>query len=164
MSVTIADVNDNSPYVNRTDYYVSENMPVGHLFHVAVADEDAGANGTVVMTLVNPSLAEQTPFNVLTNGSIAVRSKLDREKQALYTHPVLLTDRGSPPRTSSATLIIHVIDNNDHAPTFLFPTPDNSSVHVPAEVPVGSEVCRVRGDLGYSSSSPSLYHFLSFIF
>ena len=146
MSVTIADVNDNPPYVNRTDYYVSENFPVGHLFHVNVVDEDAGANGTVVVTLLTPNPAEeQSPFSVLGNGSIVVTSMLDREKQALYTLPVLLTDGGSPPLTATATLTVHVVDKNDHAPTFLFPTPDNSSVHVGAGVPVGSQVCRVRG-------------------
>ena len=146
VSVTIADVNDNPPYVNRTDYYVSENVPVGHLFHVNVADEDAGANGTVVVTLLTSSPAEeQSPFSVLGNGSVVVTSMLDREKQALYTLPVLLTDGGSPPLTATATLTVHVVDSNDHAPTFLFPTPDNSSVHVGAGVPVGSQVCRVRG-------------------
>ena len=145
VSVTIADVNDNPPYVDGTAYYVSEEVPVGYVFDVSVGDPDEGENGTVVVTLQQGwGVEEGFPFTVLTNGSIRVSSRLDRETRSMYSVRVTLRDRGSPPLTSSATLTVHVVDNNDHRPAFHFPTDSNKTVTVGADLPVGSKVCQVR--------------------
>ncbi|XP_070197374.1 protocadherin gamma-B5-like [Littorina saxatilis] len=143
VSVTVSDVNDNAPYVNRTDYYVSEGNPLGHVMDIQVADEDAGMNGTVFVSPLDRSVSALTPFEVFPNGSVSIRTMLDREQKAVYTLAVILKDGGVPPLSSTATLTLHVVDNNDHSPTFTFPTPDNSSVHVVAEIPVGTTLCQV---------------------
>ncbi|KAL8613463.1 hypothetical protein ACOMHN_007506 [Nucella lapillus] len=144
VSVTIADVNDNPPYVTRMDYYVSENLLVGQVVNVSVADQDEGENGTVVVRVGEGVDESSLPFSVLTNGSLKVVKALDRERQPTYLLPMTLTDRGSPPLSSTTTLTVQLVDSNDHTPLFVFPTPGNSSVNVMAEVPVGSFVCQVR--------------------
>ena len=47
-----------------------------------------------------------------------VDSELDRETTWTYNLTVVAQDRGVPPSTSTAFLIIHVNDINDHPPVF----------------------------------------------
>lgn len=49
---------------------------------------------------------------------VRVNGILDREEIGKYNLTVVATDRGSPPRTATAHLIIHVNDVNDHEPVF----------------------------------------------
>ena len=147
--VTVDDVNDNPPRVDMTDYYVNESARAGHVIPVRVTDEDKGENGTVTVTMMmadeTNKTSNSTPFDVLTNGSLVVLSPLDRESRDLYTVVVVLTDHGPTPLSSITTLIVHVQDDNDHTPQFLFPSPANSSVSVASGAPAGWPVCQVRG-------------------
>ena len=64
---------------------------------------------------------DQGHFRLVSRGGInivRVDSELDRETTRLYNLTVVAQDMGSPPRTSTAFLIIHVNDINDHAPVF----------------------------------------------
>ncbi|XP_076446357.1 protocadherin-9-like [Babylonia areolata] len=146
VSVRIADVNDNAPYVNRSDYYISENLPVGSDLNVLLGDQDQGENGTVVVTLAQGADLDTLPFDVLTNGSLRLRSALDREVRSTYVIPLVLTDLGTPPLSSTATLTIQVVDSNDHTPLFLFPTAGNDTVTVLVDSPVGSPVCQIKAE------------------
>ena len=53
---------------------------------------------------------------------VRVASELDRETVRLYNLTVVAEDQGAPPRTSTAFLIIHVNDINDHSPVFSLDT------------------------------------------
>lgn len=49
---------------------------------------------------------------------VRVSGVLDREEISVYNLTVAATDKGSPPRTATAFLVIHVNDVNDHEPVF----------------------------------------------
>ena len=50
------------------------------------------------------------------SGMLTVFAPLDREQQESVSLVVLAADRGTPPRTSTATIDIHLRDVNDNAP------------------------------------------------
>ena len=91
---------------------------------VRAVDYDLGENGTVYYTLGNNRPADpETGDSLFVIDSITglVRSfttKLDREKVDQYHLPVVATDRGKVPLSSTATLTIQILDKNDEKPRF----------------------------------------------
>ena len=49
---------------------------------------------------------------------LIVNGNLDRERISMYTLQIVAIDGGSPPRTGSLTLRVHVQDLNDSPPVF----------------------------------------------
>lgn len=69
------------------------------------------------------------------SGVVTTRSQLDRETAAQYTLIVVASDLASPAserHSSTASLIIHVLDDNDNYPQF---TERTYSVPVPEDAP-----------------------------
>ena len=99
---------------------VEENAGPGNLVAaITVTDADQGANGETRVSVVSGN--DQGHFRLVSRGGInivRVDSELDRETTRLYNLTVVAQDMGSPSRTSTAFLIIHVNDINDHAPVF----------------------------------------------
>lgn len=52
-------------------------------------------------------------------GELSIRKSLDREQQSSYQLQVLVQDGGTPPRSTTGTIYVTVLDENDNAPTFL---------------------------------------------
>lgn len=52
-------------------------------------------------------------------GELSIRKSLDREQQSSYQLQVLVQDGGTPPRSTTGTIYITVLDENDNAPAFL---------------------------------------------
>lgn len=69
------------------------------------------------------------------SGVITTRSALDREKVEVYTLVVMATDQGLPsaggPRSSTSTVVVRVLDDNDNYPQF---TERTYTVQVPEDV------------------------------
>jgi cadherin EGF LAG seven-pass G-type receptor 1 len=69
------------------------------------------------------------------SGVITTRSGLDRERLEVYTLVVMATDQGLPSaggqRSSTATVMVQVIDDNDNYPQF---TERTYTVQVPEDV------------------------------
>ena len=58
-------------------------------------------------------------FGIFPDGMLYVKSPLDRELKDYYALTVVARDGGTPvARTSSVSVTIHVIDENDNAPKF----------------------------------------------
>ena len=58
-------------------------------------------------------------FGIFPDGMLYVKSPLDRELKDYYALTVVARDGGTPvARTSSVSVPIHVIDENDNAPKF----------------------------------------------
>ncbi|KAL3209768.1 hypothetical protein MRX96_037717 [Rhipicephalus microplus] len=127
VTVSLVDANDHEPVIRfrvftAPDSYatVDENAQNGSVVAaVSVIDHDEGPNGdTVVEIRAGNELGhfrlEPTPsFDI-----VRVNGILDREKVSRYNLTVVATDRGSPPRSSTAFLLILVNDVNDHEPVF----------------------------------------------
>ncbi|KAK3086114.1 hypothetical protein FSP39_013724 [Pinctada imbricata] len=121
------DINDNRPQFAKTLHgYIFENTGVGkNVMTIRATDADLGENGTV-----HYSLGNNRPADARTGASLFIidsdtgliksnTATLDREKLDHYYLPVIATDKGVNPLSSSATLTITVLDVNDERPKFL---------------------------------------------
>ncbi|KAI7801010.1 putative protocadherin-16 [Triplophysa rosa] len=116
--VSVMDENDNSPRFTQERAFlaVHENLPAGTGFgRVSASDRDAGLNGRLSYRLLH--LDRHFQINSHT-GEISTRFSLDRELQSSYQLIVVAQDGGTPPRSSTCTAFITVLDENDNAPSF----------------------------------------------
>ncbi|KAF2894632.1 hypothetical protein ILUMI_11530 [Ignelater luminosus] len=127
VTVNLVDANDHDPVI-RFRYFpptaefatVDENAGNGSVVAaVSVVDIDEGLNGETMARIIsgnelNHFRLDYTPsFDI-----VRVNGVLDREEISKYNLTVVATDKGSPSRTATAFLIIHVNDVNDHEPVF----------------------------------------------
>ena len=128
VTVNLVDANDHDPIIKfryfhsaKVDYAtVDENAVNGSVVAaVSVMDPDEGLNGETRVEiragneLNHFSLEYSETFHI-----VRVNGILDREHINKYNLTIVATDKGSPPRTATAFLIIHVNDVNDHEPVF----------------------------------------------
>ncbi|OON14016.1 cadherin domain protein, partial [Opisthorchis viverrini] len=72
----------------------------------------------------------QRQFHLDTSsGRFSLKSKLDREKQSRYAFKVYATDRGIPKLSCVSAVIVRVLDINDNAPKFVYPTQKNHTIY-----------------------------------
>ena len=126
--IIIADENDNNPTFLSSNYTTTmrEEVPSGtRVLVVSAVDVDAGSNSKVSYVV-----DEQTPIRDglgvdSTSGLVTVTSVLDREITDRQTATILAVDEGSPARTATVRVIVHLSDENDNSPLFTqaeFPT------------------------------------------
>lgn len=124
--VTVLDINDNGPEF-EVPYkpVVWENMPAPQAvqmnqtsFLLHAADRDTSTNGSPFFIRLLMLTSDATNFNLtdFRNGSAAITAlrTFDRERQKEYLLPILMTDSGSPPMSSTSTLTVIIGDKNDH--------------------------------------------------
>ncbi|GFS07412.1 protocadherin-11 X-linked [Elysia marginata] len=127
--ITIEDLNDEVPTFqkHRYEFYVKENEKANTVVNVnplVATDRDSGENGRISYRL----LPTVSPFRIRPDGVIVSRESLNREQRPQYTLTVEAVDAGSPQQTGSATVVIRVVDQNDHAPRIIYPKNGNSTV------------------------------------
>lgn len=133
VEVTVIDKNDNDPVFSSLEFpfNVMENKPPDFLVgKVTALDADSGLNAEITYSMV-PVSKEVLPFTVLPNGSIYTTIYLDREMTAKYTFSVMASDKGTPSRSSTAVVIVNVLDENDNPPIFIFPGKETTEITVP---------------------------------
>jgi len=126
VTVNLIQVNANNhdPIINFTYFLrpakfatVDENAVNGSVVAaVTIVDLDEGLNGDTVVVIKAGN--ELNHFRLDSTPAVRVNGVLDREEISKYNLTIVATDRGSPPRSSSASLIIYVNDVNDHEPVF----------------------------------------------
>ena len=135
VNITILDINDNSPSFLEQVYTQSvlEDVSSGmEIFRVSASDIDVGSNAQYVFSIRDSSV----PFAIDSdNGRIEPTATLDREQVPSYTFPIVVTDLGVPPLSSSALVEIFILDVNDNAPVV---TPDMVRVNVSENSPNGT--------------------------
>lgn len=108
-----------------------------HVLTVSATDADADA-------VVTYSIPSGLPFAIDQNGELTLKSlnpgqlPLDYETQTKYEFYITATDNGD--RSSTAAVIVNVLDVNDNTPTFVVPS---QSVDVPEDEEVNSIVATV---------------------
>ncbi|XP_059221423.1 cadherin-related tumor suppressor-like [Stomoxys calcitrans] len=123
LKVTILDENDEAPQFTqqRINVSLSEATPAHTLIAMLTAnDHDQGTNGSVTYTLASVTerrYPEQFQLDTLT-GQLTTRKTLDRELQQNYEILVIARDQGTPQKSSTATVNLHIEDVNDNAPEF----------------------------------------------
>ncbi|KAG8198293.1 hypothetical protein JTE90_021547 [Oedothorax gibbosus] len=116
----VLDANDNDPkfYSSLIQDSVSEGVPIGHsVLRVQAYDADDGPNAEIIYSILPTE--QPIPFAVdRMSGWILTTHELDREISSFYDFEVMAKDRGSPSRSSTASVIIRVQDINDNDPIF----------------------------------------------
>ncbi|KAG9264637.1 protocadherin-16-like [Astyanax mexicanus] len=120
--ITVLDENDNAPSFTQTQsgteifMQVMEGQPSGVLVGTLTAkDPDEGENGTVFYSMSGPR-AERFSLHPIT-GELHSSSQLTHAERPEYSFSVLVTDRGSPPRSSTTTLRIQVVSSTKASST-----------------------------------------------
>ncbi|XP_060035610.1 protocadherin alpha-C1 [Erinaceus europaeus] len=169
LTVSIADVNDNTPgfFQPQQDLFVAENNgPGASLGQVFAQDLDLGKNGLVFYELLNVTSEGQAASSLVevnsASGAITAKTSFDFEQLRGVCFQVEARDGGIPPRSAAVTVNLFVIDRNDNAPAILFPLPRNGSVPVevvPRSARAGHLVTKVVAEDADSGSSAWLsYH------
>ena len=123
VTVTIMDINDNSPEFESDPYIVSiaENADIGsQVIEVIAHDADTGANSDIRYSFAaQDSWLSSVFFLETETGMITTLVFLDREAVDEYQFKVVAKDRGSPKQLSAVTTVkVTVTDHNDEPPVF----------------------------------------------
>ncbi|KAK5602867.1 hypothetical protein CRENBAI_021520 [Crenichthys baileyi] len=119
ISLSVQDVNDNSPHFNEKiiSLEIRESADRGARFVVEEAhDADVGQN-----SVQQYSLEKNEHFILATNGNtveLVLDKELDREKQKEINLLLTALDGGSPRRSGTVVIHVTVLDANDNAPVF----------------------------------------------
>uniref|UniRef100_A0A2K5HD68 Cadherin domain-containing protein n=1 Tax=Colobus angolensis palliatus TaxID=336983 RepID=A0A2K5HD68_COLAP len=173
--IEVLDVNDNAPEFEQPFYRVqiSEDSPIGFLVvKVSATDVDTGVNGETSYSLFQASdeIGKTFKINPLT-GEIELKKQLDFEKLQSYEVNIEARDAGT--LSGKCTILIQVMDVNDHAPevtmsAFTSPIPENAPETVVALFSVsdldsgenGKISCSIQEDLPFLLKSAENFYTL----
>ncbi|KAJ8298120.1 hypothetical protein KUTeg_024651 [Tegillarca granosa] len=120
--IHLQDVNDNSPFFVPRDLigYVKENQPIGTTVMKLsdfTFDLDLPPNrGPYTYTTLPGN--HNSFFSIIgSEGIVKTQVSIDREVKPEFTVPVIVTDNGNPPLSSSLSFRVIVQDINDSPPT-----------------------------------------------
>ncbi|XP_014350997.1 protocadherin alpha-7-like [Latimeria chalumnae] len=122
--VEIIDTNDNNPEVTVTSLsspVKEDTLPGSVIALINVADRDSGMNGQVHCH-ISGAPPFQLKLNFLNYYALLLNKPLDREIISEYNITITATDSGTPPLSTSKTVLVQVSDVNDNAPRFLAPS------------------------------------------
>nr|XP_005280913.1 protocadherin alpha-C2 isoform X1 [Chrysemys picta bellii] len=134
IQVDISDVNDNPPRFEEPVYsvYIPENNALGvSLCTVKAIDPDDNENAYVSYSLLKGEIQGLPVTSYVSiksdNGNIYAANSFDYEKLREFQVVVQAQDAGTPALSSTVTVHVYVVDQNDHAPRILYPTSTNAS-------------------------------------
>lgn len=117
--VIIADHNDHPPIFQSATFVGSalESVATGaFIMRVSASDRDTELNSEIEYRIDG---AVSETFNIgARSGNISAKVELDHELQSRYTFLVTAVDKGTPPLSATATVIVDVIDVDDNIPLF----------------------------------------------
>ncbi|XP_076832194.1 protocadherin Fat 4 isoform X2 [Brachyhypopomus gauderio] len=138
--LNVSDVNDNPPVFTQEEYRceLSENIPASWVCDVLATDADSQPYGQVQYIILSGNIDGAFIIDQ-TRGTLTTTMSLDREDIPEYRLTIKATDTDDSSFTSTAVVIVFVLDTNDHAPRFsqIFFT------KVPEDAPVGFSVLQI---------------------
>ncbi|XP_030002133.1 protocadherin alpha-7-like isoform X3 [Sphaeramia orbicularis] len=164
ITVTVSDINDNSPEFSTNPYtfYITENNVAGaSLFSLSAYDCDEGDNALISYKIVRNGDEQKRVTSFLNvnseNGGISALKSFDFETLKTFQFQVVATDSGTPSLSNNVTVNVFILDQNDNAPVILYPLSSNGSAEgveeIPRNVNAGHLVTKVRAydaDIGYN--------------
>lgn len=164
--IEVLDQNDQVPTFTRSVYYanISEYSSSGELVSTVLAeDADLSSNADISYSLVNST--SSFVVDMVTGDVVTASEGYDREAQDVYSLTVRATDGGAPSLTSTALVVVTILDENDSPPMFTEPS---YMVSVGENLPPGTVVVELNAtdaDIGTNaaltfsiqSSSPFLH-------
>ncbi|XP_060945234.1 protocadherin-8 [Limanda limanda] len=166
-TIRVTDENDNRPLFSKTLYEVSvleNNIPGSYVTTVVARDPDVGKNAKVSYKLLDSEVSGSPVSTYVSvdslSGSLFTLRSFDYEALQQIELVIQAEDRGSTPLSSTSTIRIRVVDQNDNYPFFTFPVllNDSADVPLPFNAPAGYLALRlsaededegVNGELSY---------------
>ncbi|XP_017878251.1 protocadherin Fat 4 [Ceratina calcarata] len=123
VNIRVTDANDNAPQFVNAPYVlnISEVTVVGTrvLQGVRAADADQpGPYSTVQYAVLPGPHSDYFVFVNALEGTLVLRKPLDYESLANFSVDIRAQDQGNPPKSSTTTLYVNVIDADDQNPAF----------------------------------------------
>ncbi|XP_056133023.1 protocadherin alpha-8-like [Lampris incognitus] len=121
ITITVIDANDNRPVFSQDTYTVSiyENASIGiMLIKLNATDLDEGANCAIEYTFgktQNKKVYDMFALESMT-GEIRLKGSLDFEDTEVFRLDIQASDKGQPPWTGAAKVVIKIKDVNDNNP------------------------------------------------
>ncbi|KAK6328963.1 hypothetical protein J4Q44_G00009410 [Coregonus suidteri] len=135
LTVNILDVNDNTPVIESQGGYnvtISENVGGGtSVLRVLATDRDIGPNAMLFYYITSGNKDLTFRMDRMTGEMVTRPSPPDRERQQEYRLTMMVEDDGTPSLSSSTTIYVRIVDENDNAPKF----PEEEYVTVLSEGP-----------------------------
>ncbi|XP_034165009.2 cadherin-related family member 1 isoform X2 [Pangasianodon hypophthalmus] len=156
VTIRVVDLNNHPPTFygetgkqDRFELTMCEHPPEGEILRglkITVNDSDQGANAKFRLRLVGPGrVLRVVPQTVLNEAQVTIivenSSAIDYEKHSFLTFKLLAVEIDTPERFSStADIIIHLLDVNDNTPRF---SSEFYIARIPENSPGGSTVVSV---------------------
>ncbi|XP_055018856.1 cadherin-23 [Boleophthalmus pectinirostris] len=122
LTINILDVNDNAPVIQSQRGYnvsISENVGGGtSVLRVIATDRDIGPNAMLFYYITSGNQDLTFRMDRVTGEMVTRPAPPDRERQDEYLLTVTVEDDGNPPLSTSTTIYVRIIDENDNAPEF----------------------------------------------
>ncbi|XP_067851865.1 protocadherin-10-like [Heptranchias perlo] len=132
--VSVSDANDNAPRFARssyTEYVMENNAPGASIFALSAFDPDLDQNSYVTYSFTEHLIQDSPASTYLNinpmNGTIYALSSFDYEQIKNFQIQVQARDAGVPPLSSSATVNVIILDQNDNAPVIVSPSARSGS-------------------------------------
>ncbi|KAJ9587770.1 hypothetical protein L9F63_018796 [Diploptera punctata] len=118
----VTDINDNAPEFERAVYYANVLEvadPGTSVFQIHAVDRDEGNNSALAYSISDTPDTHSTWFQIdPRSGLITTKSHIDCETDPVPQLTVVASDNGTPPLSSSATVLVTIHDVNDNEPIF----------------------------------------------
>ncbi|XP_076771815.1 cadherin-8 isoform X1 [Arvicanthis niloticus] len=115
VAIKVLDVNDNAPeFASEYEAFLCENGKPGQVIQtVSAMDKDDPKNGHFFLYSLLPEMVNNPNFTIKKNedNSLSILAKhngFNRQKQEVYLLPIVISDSGNPPLSSTSTLTIRV--------------------------------------------------------
>nr|BAC31751.1 unnamed protein product [Mus musculus] len=115
VAIKVLDVNDNAPeFASEYEAFLCENGKPGRVIQtVSAMDKDDPKNGHFFLYSLLPEMVNNPNFTIKKNedNSLSILAKhngFNRQKQEVYLLPIVISDSGNPPLSSTSTLTIRV--------------------------------------------------------
>ncbi|XP_059919759.1 protocadherin alpha-C2-like [Gadus macrocephalus] len=163
IELEILDINDNAPQFRRDAIRldIAESTSAGERFSLSNAvDPDVGTNSVKTYYLSESehfNIEVQTGRDGSKSADLILKKTLDREKTAVHHLVLSAVDGGTPTRSGTASVIVHVLDINDNTPTF---DKEEYDLKVMENSPIGSLVLQLNAtDLDEGSNADIKYSY-----
>eukprot|EP00076_Gallus_gallus_P025452 XP_015147997.2 cadherin-8 isoform X1 [Gallus gallus] len=115
VTIKVLDVNDNAPeFASEHEAFLCENGKPGQVIQIVSAvDKDDPKNGHYFLYSLLPEMINNPNFTIKKNEDntlsiLAKHNGFSRQKQEVYLLPIIISDSGNPPMSSTSTLTIRV--------------------------------------------------------
>ncbi|XP_072515568.1 protocadherin gamma-C5-like isoform X35 [Salminus brasiliensis] len=164
VTISVSDVNDNPPVFSQKSFtvYTKENSLHGSILcSVSAHDPDLDQNAKISYSVLDTKIQDVSVSSYVyinsENGSIFSMHSFDYEKMKVFQIQVQAKDHGSPSLSSTATVHVFVLDQNDNAPSVIYPSAVMGSVshqRMPRSAKAGhlvTKVTAVDADSGHNA-------------